>query len=103
MSYRTASNWNEQNEIRCLIIFKRLQEEGFPRGRQAEYCRELSRITGIPTGSISAKVCNYKSLAGVNADSNASVNTVRIYKDYGQRSVRELEDVLGSSDRAGGR
>lgn len=94
MGYKNSSNWNEQNEIRCLIIFMRLQEAGFPRGRQAEYCRELSRLSGIPTGSISAKVCNYKSLAGVNADSNASVNTVRIYKEHGQLGVSELEQLL---------
>ena len=93
MSYRAGSNWSEQNEIRCLIIFRRLQDEGFPRGRLAEYCREMSRSTKIPTGSISAKVCNYKSLAGVNADSNASRNSRKVFEKYGQLSIQELEGL----------
>jgi hypothetical protein len=62
MSYRKTSHWNETNEIRCLIIFKKLQADSFPRGKQMEYCREMSIVTKLDTANISAKVCNYKSL-----------------------------------------
>ena len=58
MSYRKNSEWNEANEIRCLIIFKKLKEEKFPHGKQIEYCRDMSKLTNLGVGSISAKVSN---------------------------------------------
>lgn len=94
MSYKAGSLWNEKNEIRSLIIFKRLQAEGFPRGRQMELCREMSRITGLDPSNISAKVGNFKSVAGVNARSNASKNTVDLYARFGDKSVAELEALV---------
>ena len=94
MSYRTSSHWNEENEIRCLIIFKKLQAANFPRGKQIDYCREMARSTMLDAGSISAKVSNYKSVAGVNNASNASVNTVVLYQNYGHLSVQELEKLV---------
>ena len=94
MNYRGGSNWNEDNEIRCLIIFKKLEAENFPRGKQMEYCRELAKIVNLDPGNLSAKVCNYKSVAGVNNPSNYSTNTKRIYRKYGQLSVSELKALV---------
>lgn len=94
MAYLTSSLWNEENEIRSLIIMKRLQDDGFPRGRQMELCREMSKDTGLDPANISAKVGNFKSLAGINRPSNASVNTIEIYKRYGDLNVEELETLL---------
>jgi hypothetical protein len=94
MSYISGSLWNEKNEIRCLLIFKRLQEEGFPRGRQMEFCRQMSRLTGLDPTNISAKVGNFKSVAGVNRPSNASTNTVELYAKFGGRSIPELEALV---------
>ena len=96
MNYRKGSLWDDKNELHCLLIFKRLQATGFPRGKQIEYCRELSRITKLGTGSISAKVCNYKSVAGVNNESNASLKTKEIYKRFGHLSIQELGEKLNS-------
>lgn len=95
MSYRAWSLWNEKNELRCLIIFRRLQAANFPRGMQMDLCREMSRVTGLDPRSISAKVCNFKSLAGVNRASNASRNTVEIHQRYRFWLLRELEQELG--------
>lgn len=94
MAYRNSSLWNERNEIRSLIIMKRLQDEGFPRGRQMELCREMSRITGLDPASISAKVGNYKSLAGINKSSNASVNSRDVYERYGRTAIDALEAMV---------
>ncbi len=94
MSYRSNSPWNDSNEIRCLIIFKKLQEANFPRGKQIKYCEEMSRSTNLGIGSISAKVCNFKSVAGVNEHSNSSANTVELYKRYGHLSIEELNKIL---------
>jgi hypothetical protein len=92
MSYRKNSNWNNQNEICCLIIFKRLKEENFLRGKQMEYCKDMSESTNLDAKSISAKVGNYKSVAGVNGPSNASKNTKEIYEKYKNFTIKKLKD-----------
>lgn len=38
MSFKDDSNWNEKNELKTFLIFKRLQEINFPRGKQMELC-----------------------------------------------------------------
>ena len=96
MNYRDGSLWNDKNELQCLLIFNRLKAENFPRGKQSEYCRELSKITRLDVGSLCAKVGNYKSVAGVNNDSNASIKTQEIYKDFGHLSIHELEKLIES-------
>lgn len=95
MAYSEESEWNEANELRCLIIFKRLEAEGFPHGRQAELCREMAAVTRLEYTNISAKVTNYKSVAGVIGESNASVNTREIYARHGLQSIPEIEALLG--------
>ncbi|GAB1256231.1 hypothetical protein NBRC116494_07330 [Aurantivibrio plasticivorans] len=94
MSYKKNSAWNDKNEVECLLIFKVLQQEGFPRGKLSRLCQELSKITNLSAGSISAKVCNYKSIAGVNAPSNASKNTMEIFEKYGSLSIQEIEKLI---------
>lgn len=56
-----------------------------------EYCRDMSISTNLDSGSISAKVSNYKSVAGINAMSNASRNTIEIFNKYGDLTLLELE------------
>ena len=94
MSYRVNSNWNEKNEIRCLIILKKLQEANFPRGKQMEHCREISITANLDPTNISAKVSNFKSVAGINNYSNASANTIEIFKKYGSFSIHELKRII---------
>lgn len=96
MSYRHTSEWNEKKEILCLIIFKKLKTENFPRGKQMDYCREISKVTKLSPGNLSAKVSNYKSVAGINKPSNASKNTIEIYKKHGQLSIIELKNILAN-------
>ncbi len=92
--YRDSSGWNNENEICCLIIFKKLQLKSFPRGKQMEYCREMALSTSLSAENISAKVGNYKSVAGINNHSNASKNTKDLYKKYKDLSSNELENLL---------
>ncbi len=94
MSYRKNSEWNERNEIRCLIIFKKLKYENFTRGKQIEYCQKMSKLTNLAATNISAKVGNYKSVAGINKPSNASQNTKKIYEKYKNFTIKELEDLI---------
>lgn len=94
MSYKGNSNWNDKNEIKCLIIFKQLEQAGFPRGMQAELSKKLAKSTGLKYGSISAKISNYKSVFGVNNHSNASSNTSYFVRKYGNLSIEELQKLI---------
>ncbi len=95
-TYRQDSMWNDEMELRCLAIFKTLEEEGFPRGRQSELCRKLKEISGLAVGNLSAKVSNYKSVAGVNEPANASSNTIEMYRRYGGMTSAELRSLIES-------
>ena len=97
-NYRKDSEWNNEMELRCLLIFKTLEAERFPRGRQLELCRELSRRSSLDAENLSAKVSNYKSVAGVNKHSNASENTISMFKKYGKLSISEI-DALADDQR----
>lgn len=94
MACRKNSGWSDENETKCLLILKKLENEGFPRGRQIELCRELSRTTKLSEGSISAKVCNYKSVAGINNKSHPSTATFETYEKYKRLNINELEKVI---------
>ena len=58
MNYKNDSNWNDINELRCLVILKKLIAENFPRNRQIELCKEVERKCNLTSGSLSAKVSN---------------------------------------------
>ncbi|WP_198305877.1 hypothetical protein [Arcobacter vandammei] len=95
MSYRFASGWNNITELQVYKIFRILFEKDFPRGLQSKFCKELSKETKtLSTGSISAKICNYKSIAGINRHSNASNNSKMIYEKYKNYSIIELDNEI---------
>lgn len=97
MSFRKNSNWNEKNELKAFLIFKKLEKECFPRGKQMELSRQMAKNTNLSEGSISAKVSNYKSLAGINNNSNASKATKLLYSKYKDLSIKELEQIINIS------
>ena len=66
MNFRDDSEWNEKNELKAFLIFKKLQELDSPRGKQMELCKKMEKETNLEAGNISAKVSNYKSVAGIN-------------------------------------
>ena len=94
MTYREDSEWNDINELKCLCIFKKLEQKGFPKGEQISECRKMEQDTKLSAENISAKVGNFKSIAGINGKSNVSKNTVEIYNKYGNFSINEIEEVL---------
>ena len=95
-TYEKGSDWNDLNEMRCLLIFKKLEKERFPRRRQAELCREMENIPniGLTESSINAKVGNYKSVAGINNSSHYSKNTKRIYEQYKNTPIKKLKRII---------
>lgn len=94
MSFRADSLWNKKTELMAYLIFKKLEVEKFPYGKQAELCREMMKKTGLDKGNISAKVCNYKSVAGYNKSSNASNQTKNNFSDFNQLSINELSKMI---------
>lgn len=94
MSFRENSEWNDLNELRSLVIFKKLELAGFPRNKQMELCKKMALKSNLDAGNISAKVSNFKSVAGVNKPSNASVNTKEVFKKYGSLSLLEIESYV---------
>ncbi len=96
MCYRNGSGWSDKNELRCLVIFKKVKAERFAHGKQMEYCREMANLPDVKLseGSISAKVGNFKSVAGAANPSNYSKNTERIYKKYKNYTIEELENII---------
>jgi len=94
MGYRIGSAWNDEDETRCLLSFKILESDNFPRGKQMKYCREMAKISNFTVGSISAKICNYKSVSGINKPPHVSENSIRIYNKYKSLSIIELEKII---------
>jgi hypothetical protein len=74
--------------------FKKLIAENFPRNWQIELCKEVERKCNLTSGSLSAKVSNYKSLAKINNPSNYSTNSKLIYEKYNNLSIVELEEII---------
>jgi hypothetical protein len=89
--FNELSEWNVENELRCFLIYKELEENNFPRGLQMKLCIEFSENSNLDVGNINAKVSNFKSEAGVNAESHSSEATKIIYKRYGSLSLREAQ------------
>ena len=94
MSYRDSSPWTDKTELMCLLIFKKLQSEDFPRGKQKKYCEKMAENTGLTFNTINAKVGNYKSVAGIINKSNYSKNTVNIYNKYGHLPIYDIELLI---------
>ena len=94
-NYSSNAQWNDKAELACLIIFKKLENEGFPRGKRADLIRQARKIHGnLPEeNSMSAKISNFMSVAEVNKHSKASSNTRNIYKKYKNHTVAELEKI----------
>ncbi len=54
----------------------------------------MAKQVDLEAENISAKVSNYKSIAGVNNHSNASTNTKRIFKKYENYSIDDLVNLI---------
>lgn len=90
MAFRSGSLWSEQNELRCLVLMKKLYEEGSPAGRQAQCARGVHRLS---VRSVNAKIGNFKSLAGLIGPSNWSQNSKAAWEKYGHLSAVEIQSL----------
>ena len=93
-NFNPDSGWSFENELRCFIIFKRLESENFVRGMQSDLCKILADSSPLSFESINAKVGNFKSELGVNNPSHSAEATKYIAKSFGTMSVLEAEALL---------
>ncbi|WMN64836.1 hypothetical protein [Vibrio parahaemolyticus] len=93
-TFQTNSGWNLETEIRCLIIYKTLEEVDFPRGLQSDLCSILAESIGLKFESVKAKVGNYKSEFGITGVSHSSEATKCLAKSFGHMTRIELEALL---------
>ena len=94
--YRSGSKWNDLNELRCLLAYKKLEELNFPRNMLSDLAAEIAIQSGLTVGSVKAKIGNYKSVAGVTSHSNASKNTLSMYKNHGHLNSTQLQKLIQS-------
>ncbi len=100
MAYNTAANWTDLFELKCLLIFKKCETEGFPRGMASNLCKELTKSENAPPlNSLHGKVGNYKSLAGITENSNWSLASKSFFKQYKNASINELESVISRLEK----
>jgi len=94
--YRAGSKWSDLNELRCLHAFKQLEEARFPRNMLSDLARVIAQKSGIPEGSVKAKIGNYKSVAGITGHSNSSLETQSMYRNHGHLSLAKLKELIQS-------
>lgn len=96
--YKKDSGWNDMVELECFYV-ARLVEVNKENGLQARLCKNISeKNPKLTQGSISAKVTNFKSLMGIVNDSNASLNSKRIYNKYKDFSLEEINREINKED-----
>ena len=88
--------WNDLNELRCLLAYKKLEELNFPRNMLSDLAAEIAIQSGLTVGSVKAKIGNYKSVAGVTDHSNASMTTHSMYKNHGHLNSTQLQKLIQS-------
>ena len=110
MAYKRGSGWSDITELQCLLIMKKLvrargDAENFPWFLQRDLCIALAEElmgAGSPLThhKLTIKVSEYKGAAGYNATVPQSRNTNRLYAEYENHSIQELERVINQMQEA---
>jgi hypothetical protein len=93
-NFKQVSGWTLELELECFVIFKNLEAENFPRGIQTELCDKLSKRCALDSGTLKAKVGNFKSESGHTNETNASKATKYIVENYGFMNFSEARALL---------
>ena len=93
--------WTHKDELACLIIFKQAEEKDFSHGVVAKLVREFrdkeKKHRLPPEKSMNAKIGNFKSVAGINEDSNFSQPNKIMYDKHKDCSIAELEEIYSEA------
>ena len=93
-NFNPISGWTLELELECFVICKKLEAEKFPRGMQTELCDELSKRCSLDSGTLKAKVGNFKSESGHTNETNASKATKYIVENYGAMDFYQAKALL---------
>ncbi len=93
-NYRDDSIWNDELELRCFLIYKKAEVQNFKRGLATDLCRELAKSQKLDEGTLKAKVGNYKSLGGYTKPTNASTATKKVFEQYKDFTIDQLEHAF---------
>ena len=94
MTFRQGSHWSLENELRCLLIFKQLEEAGWVRGLQARLCGELASQSPLGVSTIQRKVSDYKGLAGFIKATHRSNGSAIVYKTCGALDSGKISQII---------
>ena len=90
-------NWTDREELMCLVIYKKLMKNDFEKGLKSTLCYEMASKPNTPTfDSIILKIGNYKYLFtnGAKGLKNCSKGNKRIYNEFKDCSIKEIEDEI---------
>lgn len=93
-NFRSESGWSLELELECFVIYKQLEDSSFPHGLQSELCEKLANRCKLDSGTLKAKVGNFKSELGHTEPTNSSKATKYIVQHYGRMSLTESEALL---------
>jgi hypothetical protein len=93
-NFKSESGWSLELELECFVIYKQLESAGFPHGLQTELCEKLASRCKLDSGTLKAKVGNFKSELGHTEPTNSSKATKYLAEHYGSMSLKESEALL---------
>lgn len=93
-NFNPTSGWTLELELECFVIFKKIEAEEFPHGKQTALCDELSKKCSLNSRTLKAKVGNFKSESGYTNTTNASIATKYIVENYGFMGLEEAQALL---------
>ncbi|KZN32891.1 hypothetical protein N474_14570 [Pseudoalteromonas luteoviolacea CPMOR-2] len=93
-NFKPESGWSLEIELECFVIYKQLESKGFPYGLQSELCDKLAERCKLDSGTLKAKVGNFKSEFGNTEPTHSSKATKYIAMNYGSMSLKESEALL---------
>ena len=96
-------DWTDREELMCLVIYKKLMINNFRRGLKSTLCREMASKPNAPSfDSIIFKIGNYTYLFtnGSKGLKNCSKGNKRIYNEFKDCSIKEIEDKIKKLEEA---
>ena len=95
--------WTDREELMCLEIYKKLEDNNFERGLRSKLCREMSLKPSTPSfSSIMLKVGNYEYLF-TNGDKGLAGGaknrrTIKIYNQYKGFPIKQRKEEIKKSN-----
>ena len=91
--------WKEIHDLKAYLVYKKIKDR---RENKEQLCKELAKDKNfknyISLGSIKLKIENYRYLNEEKGLSNYSQQSKKIYEDYKNSSIEEIEEAITKLD-----